>query len=301
MTTCLRFFSFFIILLSGINNFAHAQQEVLLWPEGAPGAMGDTPEDKPSLYIYQPPADSATGAAILICPGGGYSHLAMEKEGFAVARWFNSMGMTAFVLKYRLGMRGGEDHGYRHPIEINDAKRAMRLIRHDAKKYGIDENRIGVIGFSAGGHLASTLGTHYDNGMPNAKNAIDRTNTRPNFMILMYPVISMSSKSTHRGSRFYLLGPNPSKVLTDSLSNETQIDSMTPPTFLVHATDDQVVPVENSIDFYLALHENNVPAEMHIFEYGGHGFGLAPQDPTLNSWTDLCHDWLARMNLLSKP
>lgn len=274
---------------------AFAQQEVLLWPEGAPGALGNEPKDKPSLFIYKAPNDAATGAAVLVCPGGGYSHLAMDHEGHDIARWFNSMGITAFVLKYRLG---GDD--YRHPIMLNDAKRAIRMIRNNAKEYGVDPNKIGVMGFSAGGHLASTLGTHYDSGIKNANNDIDKTNSRPNFMILIYPVISLNSKFTHRGSRQFLLGPNPDASLVDSLSNETQINSMTPPTFLVHSTDDKVVPPENSIYFYLALRENNVPAEMHIYEYGGHGYGMAPDDPILHSWTDRCQDWLARMKYANK-
>lgn len=286
----------FLVFISMANAFA--QQEILLWPEGAPGAIGNEPKDKPSLFVYKAPADSATGAAVLICPGGGYVHLAMDHEGHDVARWFNSMGITAFVFKYRLGSAEGD--GYKHPVMLNDAKRAIRMIRNDAKIYGIDANKIGVMGFSAGGHLASTLGTHYDSGMKNADNDIDKTNSRPNFMILIYPVISLNAKFTHRGSRQALLGPNPDASLVDSLSNETQINSMTPPTFLVHSTDDKVVPPENSIYFYLALRENNVPAEMHIYEYGGHGYGMAPDDPILHSWTDRCQDWLARMKYANK-
>lgn len=293
MKPCIIFLSLSILLSLSAMTTALAQQEILLWPDGAPGTLGNEPKDKPSLFIYKAPADSATGAAVLVCPGGGYAHLAIDHEGHDIARWFNSMGVTAFVLKYRLGSRGGD--GYKHPIMLNDAKRAIRMIRHNAKEYGIDENKIGVIGFSAGGHLASTLGTHYDSGIKNADNEIDKINSRPNFMILIYPVISLNSKFTHRGSRQFLLGPNPDKALVDSLSNETQIDSMTPPTFLIHSTDDAVVPPENSIYFYLALREHNVPAEMHIYEYGGHGYGMAPDDPILNSWTNRCQDWLARM------
>lgn len=272
---------------------ATAQQEVLLWPNGAPGALGNEAKDKPSFFIYKAPADSATGAAVLVCPGGGYSHLAMDHEGHDVARWLNSIGITAFVLKYRLG--SSESGGYRHPTMLNDAKRAIRMIRNNAKEYGIEANKIGVMGFSAGGHLASTLGTHYDSGIKNSDNNIDKINSRPNFMILIYPVISLNSPFTHRGSRQSLLGPNPGVSLVDSLSNETQVNSMTPPTFLVHSTDDKVVPPENSIYFYLALRKNNVPSEMHIYEYGGHGYGMAPDDSTLHSWTKRCQEWLARM------
>ncbi len=286
-----------LLLLISLHT-VFAQEEVLLWPEGAPGALGSTPKDKPSLMIYQAPKDSATGAAVLVCPGGGYANLAIDHEGHAIARWFNSMGITAFVLKYRLGSPQAE--GYHHPIQLNDAKRAMRMIRHQAGTYGINPDQIGVIGFSAGGHLASTLGTHYDSGITDADNAIDQTNSRPNFMILVYPVISLNSKFTHRGSRLHLLGPNPAKALVDSLSNESQINSMTPPTFLVHSSDDTVVPPENSIHFYLKLQEHKVPTEMHIFEYGGHGYGMAPDDRTLNAWTILCWDWLSRMKLTNR-
>lgn len=294
-----------MILFCGLAfTTGYAQQEVLLWPEGAPGALGNQPEDKPSLFIYPAPADSATGgpatgAAVLVCPGGGYAKLAIDHEGHDIARWYNRMGITAFVLKYRLG--SWEGNGYKHPIMLNDAKRAMRMIRHDAKKYNIDENKIGVMGFSAGGHLASTLGTHYDSGIPRANDPIDTTNSRPNFMVLIYPVISLSSKFTHRGSRQFLLGPNPDKALTELLSNEKQVDSMTPPTFLVHSTDDKSVPPENSIYFYLALREHNVPAEMHIYDHGGHGYGMAPDDPMLHSWTDRCRDWLSRQGLARNP
>lgn len=296
-TTSLKLFSLTFLLSLSMYKVM-AQEEVLLWQEGAPGALGDQPEDRPSFFVYSAPEETATGAAVLVCPGGGYVHLAMDHEGHDIARWFNSLGITAFVLKYRLG--ASEGNGYQHPIQLNDAKRAMRMIRHNAKEYDIDPNKIGVMGFSAGGHLASTLGTHYDSGIQDADNEIDKTNTRPNFMILIYPVISMSSRFTHRGSRQFLLGPNPDKALTDSLSNEKQIDSMTPPAFLVHSSDDKVVPPENSIHFYLALSQNNVPAEMHIYEYGGHGYGMAPDDPVLNSWTDRCQDWLSRKNFANR-
>lgn len=295
MNTTLLTITFILFINSITIHGLRAQEEVLLWPEGAPGALDTAAHDKPSVFVYKAPAASATGAAVLVCPGGGYSHLAMDHEGHDVAHWLNSLGITAFVLKYRLG-----SNGYKHPTMLNDAKRAMRMIRHDAEAYAIDPESIGVMGFSAGGHLASTLGTHYDDGIQDTAYALDATSSRPNFMILIYPVILLNAPYTHRGSRQQLLGNNPPQALVDSLSNDSQVTSMTPPTFLVHSSDDTVVPPQNSIDFYLQLHKHNVPAEMHIFEYGGHGYGMAPKDKLLHSWTDLCQAWLARMQLVNK-
>jgi acetyl esterase/lipase len=273
------------IVLASALALAQAQEVRLLWPNGAPGALGTDDADKPSLTIYRAPQDKASGAAVVICPGGGYGHLAMVKEGEQVAQWLNARGITAFVLKYRLGPR------YHHPTELGDAARAMRMVRAGAAEFGISPDRIGIWGFSAGGHLASTVGTHFDTGDPKASDPIDRVSCRPDFMILAYPVISFT-EYVHEGSRRMLLGDHPDPKLIELLSNEKQVTAWTPPTFLFHTDSDRTVPAENSVLFYLALRKAHVPAEMHVYERGPHGVGLAPQDPVLSTWTDRLADWL---------
>jgi acetyl esterase/lipase len=209
----------------------------------------------------------------------------MDKEGYAVAKWLNSLGVSAFVLKYRLGPR------YHHPVELGDAQRAIRIVRSRAAEYGLQPDRIGIMGFSAGGHLASTAGTHFDAGNPGAADPIDRMSSRPDFMVLCYPVISFGAFA-HAGSKKNLLGENPDPLLVENLSNELQVTKDTPPTFLFHTTTDATVPVENSVMFYSALRKAGVPAEMHIYERGPHGVGLAPSDPVLSSWPGRLADWL---------
>jgi acetyl esterase/lipase len=263
-----------------------AQETRLLWPGGAPGALGEADADKPSLTIYLPAKGTANGAGVLICPGGGYGHLALDHEGKQIAEWLNARGMAGFILKYRLGPR------YRHPIEIGDAKRALRLVRANAAEFGVAPDRIGAWGFSAGGHLASTLGTHFDAGDAAAADPIDRVSSRPSFLILSYPVITLEDPYTHKGSRTNLLGENPDPALVRSLSNETQVTPDTPPTFLFHTDADRAVATENSVRFYLALRRVGVPAEMHIYLLGRHGVGLAQKDPVLSSWPDRLADWL---------
>jgi len=265
---------------------------ILIWPDGAPGAVGDEEVDRPTLTLY--PADPAnnTGTAVVICPGGGYAMVAMDHEGHQFARWFNSIGVSAFILRYRLGMR------YHHPAPMQDVQRALRYVRVNAADWGVQPGRIGVMGFSAGGHLASTAGTHFDSGDPGAEEPISRTSCRPDFMILGYPVISLTTEYTHQGSKRHLLGDSPDPALVESLSNELQVTSDTPPTFLVHADDDRGVPPENSILFYLALKKAGVPAELHIYRKGGHGFGLASQDAILGSWPGRLRDWMLGMGLL---
>jgi acetyl esterase/lipase len=258
----------------------------LLWPGGAPGAVSNEDADKPSLTVYLPPADRAIGMGVVVCPGGGYHTLALDHEGQQIARWLNSMGIAAFVLKYRLGPR------YHHPAPFEDARRALRWVRYGAETYRIAPDRIGIWGFSAGGHLASTLGTHFDAGDPNAANPIDRVSCRPDFLILAYPVISFTTEYTHKGSRRNLLGENPDPKLLELLSNEKQVSRDTPPTFLFHTDEDDGVPPENSVLFYLALRKAGVPAEMHIYQRGRHGVGLAPTDQVLSSWSDRLADWL---------
>ncbi len=257
----------------------------LLWPAGAPGALGSEPTDQPSLTPFVLPKGSGTGAAVVICPGGSYINLSMDKEGYAVAKFLNSLGISAFVLKYRLGPR------YHHPIELGDAQRAIRTVRAHAAELGFQADRIGIMGFSAGGHLASTAGTHFDAGNAGAPDPIDRASSRPDFLVLCYPVISFTSY-VHAGSRKNLLGDNPDPKLVELLSNELQVTKDTPPTCLCHTTTDATVPVEDSVMFYSALRKAGVPAELHIYERGPHGVGLAQADPVLSSWPSRLADWL---------
>jgi acetyl esterase/lipase len=222
---------------------------------------------------------------VLILPGGAYSHLATDHEGIQVAKWLNNLGVSAFMLEYRLGTK------YHHPIELNDAKRGIRWVRSHAADYGYDPNRVGVWGFSAGGHLASTLGTHFDAGDPSAADPIDRLASRPDFMVLTYPVIGPLGPASV-GSYDNLLGKNADLALITELTNDLHVTMQTPPTFLVAADDDAAVFPENSVNFYLALRKAKVPAELHIYKNGGHGFGLAPLDPVLSTWTTLLANWL---------
>jgi acetyl esterase/lipase len=257
----------------------------LLWPSGAPGALGTEAADQPSITPFVLPKGSGSGAAIVICPGGSYVNLSMDKEGYAVAKWLNTLGVSAFVLKYRLGPR------YHHPIELGDAQRAIRIVRSRAAEYGLQADRIGIMGFSAGGHLASTAGTHFDAGNATAADAIDRASSRPDFLVLCYPVISFTT-FVHAGSKKNLIGENPDPQLVENLSNELQVTKDTPPTFLFHTTTDATVPVEDSVMFYSALRKAGVPAELHIYERGPHGVGLAQNDPVLSTWPGRLADWL---------
>ena len=269
---------------------------LLLWPGGAPGAKGESENDKPKLTPYLAPADQASGTAIIVCPGGGYGHLSLDHEGSEVARWLNSLGVNAFVLDYR-----HHGKGYDHPAPIQDAQRAIRTVRANAEKWKIDPTKIGIMGFSAGGHLASTAGTHFDRGDEKSDDPIERVGCRPDFMVLCYPVVSMTAPFTHQGSKKNLIGDHPDPELAKSLSNETQVTSDTPPTFLFHTNADTGVPVENSVMFYLALRQAKVPAEMHIYQNGPHGVGLATNDPVLTTWKDRLADWLRVRKLLAKP
>ena len=287
------------LTLVGMTTAENAQtpEVELLWPQGAPGAKGDAEGDKPTLMIYLPPEQNAAGSAVVICPGGGYGVLAIDHEGHQIAQWLNSLGVAGFILKYRHRNSGA---GYGHPAPLQDAQRAIRLVRSQAKKWNIDPNRIGILGFSAGGHLASSAGTHFQNSYYDVKDSIDDVGCRPDFMVLVYPVISFSKWCAHTGSRTNLLGKNPEEELVQSLSNEEQVAPQTPPTFLVHANDDKGVPPENSIYFYLALRKAGVPAEMHIYENGGHGFGLGKKDSPAASWPLRCADWMRNRGLLER-
>jgi acetyl esterase/lipase len=267
-------------------------QTVLLWPDGAPGALGDQDADKPSLTIYPASGQWKVPTAVVVCPGGGYVNLAMDHEGLQIAQWLNGHGVTAFVLKYRLGPK------YHHPVELGDAQRAIRYARLHASDYGFDPKHIGIWGFSAGGHLASSAGTHFDAGNAGAADPVEQQSSRPDFMILAYPVVTFTEPYLHRGSRNSLLGENPDPALVDLLSNEKQVTRETPPAFLFHTADDPVVPVENSLMFYSALRKASVPAEMHIYLHGPHGVGLAQADPILSSWPGRLADWLRIQGLI---
>ena len=286
------FLSFALLLGAGFAQTPAMPKADLLWPGGAPGALGTEEIDKPSLAPYLAPAGRGTGTAVIVCPGGGYQGLSMDKEGDQIARWLNSLGVSAFVLKYRLGPK------YHHPVELGDAQRAIRTVRAKAAEYRLLPDRIGIMGFSAGGHLASTAGTHFDAGDAAAADPIDRLSSRPDFLVLCYPVISFG-EFAHQGSRRNLLGENPDPALVHSLSNETQVTAQTPPTFLFHTTTDGSVPVENSVMFYAALRKAGVPAELHIYERGPHGVGLAQTDEALSSWPARLADWLRVRGLLN--
>jgi acetyl esterase/lipase len=265
--------------------------QISLWNDGAPGAPTKS-HDEPVLFLTRPATDLATDAAVIVCPGGGYGHLSMDKEGSHIAEWLNSFGVTAFVLRYR---HAGT--GHQHPTPMQDGQRAIRTVRARSSEWGLEPKKIGVMGFSAGGHLASTLGTHFDAGAPAAVDPIDRVSSRPDFMILCYAVISLTADYTHTGSRDNLLGKNPDADLVRSLSNEFQVTSKTPPVFLFHTDEDHYVPTENSVAFYLALRHAGVQAELHIYQNGGHGVGLARGIPGTRDWPDRCKAWIEESSL----
>lgn len=278
----------------------NTNEVIVLWPNGAPGALGTAPKDIPTLTVFLPEPDQASGAAMVVLPGGGYGGLA-QHEGQDYALWLRANGIAAFVLKYRLG-----PDGYHHPIMLQDAARALRLVRARAAEWKLDTNRIGIIGSSAGGHLASTLLTHFDAGNPDAPDPIDRVSSRPDLGVLCYPVITMGEK-THQGSRKNLLGTNPPPELVKLLSNELQVTKDTPPCFLFHTTEDTVVPVENSLEFAAALRRAGVPFDLHIYQKGRHGSGLggvpySKFDPAkLHPWTRDCIFWLKQYGFVKEP
>jgi acetyl esterase/lipase len=261
-------------------------QSIPLWAGPAPGALGTDEVDIPTITVYLPRTVNANTPAMIVCPGGGYVNLAMNHEGRQVANYLNSLGLAAFVLKYRLGPR------YHHPIELGDAQRAIRTLRSKAAEWRLDPARIGIMGFSAGGHLAMSASTHFDAGTASAADVIDRAGSRPDFTVLGYPVISMTEPWTHQGSKNSLLGTNPDPELAKSLSGELAVTKETPPTFIFQTNADTTVPAENSVYYYLALRKAGVPAEMHIFEKGAHGVGLANEDPALSEWSKVLANWL---------
>jgi len=289
----MNFASIALVLSAGLA-LAQTPETISLWENRAPGALGDADADRPTITVFRAAGRQTGGTSVIIAPGGGYVNLAIDKEGRQIASWFNAMGVTAFVLKYRLGPR------YHHPIELGDAQRAIRLVRSRAMQFGIAPDRIGMMGFSAGGHLAATAGTRFDDGNAGAPDEVDRVSSRPDFLILAYPVISFDPAIAHAGSVRSLLGENPAPALLQELSAELHVNAKTPPTFLFGTNADTTVPSENTVRFYLALRQAKVPAEMHIFENGPHGVGLDLGDPALSLWPTLLTNWLRGRGLLGR-
>jgi acetyl esterase/lipase len=283
-----RLFLILSLLAGSLASQGQPDHPFALWPEGAPGALGKEDKDVPTLTPYLPDSTEATSAAIVICPGGGYGGLASH-EGVDYARFLNEQGIAGFVLKYRLA-----SDGYHHPAMLQDAGRAVRTVRARAAEWNLDPKRIGIMGSSAGGHLASTLLTHFDGGRPDDNDTIERQSSRPDIGILCYPVITMG-EFTHQGSKNNLLGKDPSPELVQNLSNELQVTTNTPPVFIWHTWEDSAVPVENSLQFAAALRRASVPFDLHIYQKGGHGLGLgsAKWDPDhRHPWTSDCIYWL---------
>jgi len=302
-------FRFITVLLLGLISLGAQAQDfsMNLYPEGhIPLALPCTVTEKwdttnavrvsgitvPGISVYIPSPRHRTGAAVLICPGGGYKVEVVDFEGEDIAAFWNSKGVTAIVLKYRLPLAGCQEQPWLVPL--TDARRAMRLIRYHAEEWDIDPSRIGVMGFSAGGHLASSLSTHFDSGDPANTDPVEQLSCRPDFSILVYPVITMTATYQHKGSRSYLVGED--LALQEEFSSELQVSPETPPTFIVHAADDKSVPVENSLVYYQALVVNKVPAELHIFPAGGHAFSLGVNKGHLDIWPELCNNWLRSLS-----
>jgi len=278
-----------LFLISVAMAGAQTTNVFLLWPDGAPGARGSSSNDIPTLTVYLPDLAKASGAAMVICPGGGYGHLA-NHEGDHYARWLNELGIAGFVLKYRLG-----PYGYRHPAMMQDASRAIRFVRSRALEWKLDPQRIGIMGSSAGGHLASTLMTHFDSGQAEATDPVERQSSRPDLVVLCYPVVTLTDPFTHQGSRRNLLGTNPPPALVTELSAELQVTSNSPPCFLWHTYEDKAVPVENSLQLAAALRKADVSVDLHVYERGAHGLGLGSRDfdaTKRHPWVRDCEFWL---------
>ena len=295
-------YQIFLILFLAATILSAQDKTVKVWPNGAPDDNGMTqPEEKfngvwvrnvseAEMYVYLPEKNNS-GAAVIICPGGGYGMEAMDHEGYNIASWLKEKGVAGIVLKYRL------PYGHKD-IPSGDLKRAIRIVRNNASEWGIDPNKVGIAGSSAGGHLASTVGTHFDYGDKNSADPIERISSRPDFMLLLYPVITFRESFTHTGSRVNLIGQTNDWKLVEEFSNELHVTPETPPTFLILADDDNTVPPKNSIEFYMALKENNVPAEMHIYKDGGHGFGLRENNLPVDEWPDLFYTWLKAQKIV---
>ncbi|MEI7505013.1 MAG: alpha/beta hydrolase [Paludibacter sp.] len=281
LMTILNFLSAQVLEIKLYENMPSDSVNVgLLQPEAKDKNSFVTNISEPRMYAYIVPKEIATGAAVVICPGGGYRGISVKKEGEDIAKWFNNLGVSAFVLYYRMPNGNFE-------IPLKDAQTALEIVKKDAKKWNIKKGKIGIMGFSAGGHLASTVGTHFKN-----------KNQRPDFMILAYPVVTMQKELTHAGSRNNLLGNNPTDEQVQFYSNELQVTKKTPPTFLVHAIDDKAVPIANSEQLLKSLQEKNVPAELHKFDVGGHGFGMTKRGIPVDNWSDLLIIWLQNNKLI---
>jgi len=297
--------NFKLLFLLLISSSSLVAQDITLkvWPNGAPNDNGmKEPEEKydgirvrnvseAEIYVYLPEKENNTGAAVVICPGGGYMIEAMDHEGHEMAKWLQSKGIAGIVLKYRL------PYGH-HEIPSGDARQTMRIVRKNAKEWGIDPSKIGIAGSSAGGHLASTVGTRFDFGNKQSTDPIEQMSCRPDFMLLLYPVISFNEATGHMGSRKNLIGEGNDWKLAKQYSNELNVTNETPPAFLVLADDDKSVIPQNSVDFYLALKQNDVPAEMHIFLQGEHGFGMTKKNLPVDQWPDLFFNWLKAMKII---
>jgi acetyl esterase/lipase len=267
--------------------------QIPLWPLAAPLAKGGGADDSPAISLYLPAARKPT-PGIVICPSGEYMALSMDHDGRHVAEWLNKLGIAAFVLKYRVAP------AYHYPVPLLDAQRAVRYVRSNASLYNVVPNEIGIMGFSAGGHLAALAATHFDVGKTPPSDRIDRMSSRPDFLVLAYPMITCSEAFRPAGMCSNLLGDHPDPKLVDAVSNEKQVTPNTPPTFLFHTYDDPTVSVENSLAFFSALHKAGVPAELHIYEHGAHGVGLAEDDPVLSTWQKLLENWFQQRGLLAK-
>jgi len=294
--------SFFIFVFMSFSLYAQ-DKVIKVWPDGAPNDNGMTePEEKyegvrvrnvseAEMYVYLPDEKNNTGAAVVICPGGGYWIEAMDHEGYDIAEWLKSKGVAGIVLKYRLPYGN-------HEVPSSDARQAIKIVRKNATDWGIHPDKIGIAGSSAGGHLASTVGTRFDYGNSSAQTEVEKMSSRPDFMLLLYPVITFREEFGHMGSRKNLIGEGNNWEMVEKYSNELHVSSETPPTFLVLADDDSGVPPRNSVEFYLALKENSVPAEMHIFAEGGHGFGITKHNQPADQWPDLFYNWLKAIDII---
>jgi len=294
--------SFFIFVFMSFSLYAQ-DKVIKVWPGGAPNDNGMTePEEKyegvrvrnvseAEMYVYLPDEKNNTGAAVVICPGGGYWIEAMDHEGYDIAEWLKSKGVAGIVLKYRLPYGN-------HEVPSSDARQAIKIVRKNATDWGIHPDKIGIAGSSAGGHLASTVGTRFDYGNSSAQTEVEKMSSRPDFMLLLYPVITFREEFGHMGSRKNLIGEGNNWEMVEKYSNELHVSSETPPTFLVLADDDSGVPPRNSVEFYLALKENSVPAEMHIFAEGGHGFGITKHNQPADHWPDLFYNWLKAIDII---
>ncbi len=285
----------FVVYLLTLNSLTFCAEPltIRLWDADAPGAVGAEEKDIPTAIVYLPEQSAVAAGAFVIFPGGGYGHLAIDHEGHQIAKWANDMGLAGIVVSYR-----HRNRGYGHPAPMLDAQRAIRLTRHQARAWNIDPQKVGVLGFSAGGHLTTTVLTHFDSGQAGSSDPIDQLSCRPDFGVVCYAVIAFDEEYTHKGSMKNLLGENPDPTLVRLMSNEKQVTAQTPPCFVWHTAEDTVVPVENSLRFASSLVRSGVPTELHVFPRGKHGIGLGADVPGANQWPALCQAWLERMEVI---